>query len=115
MPNHYVWSPFSGTLRGQDCYCTNCSNGTGCSTAEGFCSVCGSSQCLHKAGIDNVCCPVDIFGAANTAVVLRISSTIQSIRTTRTGPAGVNNNNGDLLCDNTPPANFPWVNEGVKV
>jgi hypothetical protein len=54
---------------------------------------------------------MDIFGAANTAVVLRTTSTIQSIKTIRTGP----NDDGDALCASAPPPGFAWVNEGVKV
>jgi len=110
---YYIWSPFSGTLKGQDCYCNNCANGNPCTDSGGFCTVCGSSQCNHPAAINGLCCPVDIFGGANTTVVLRTSSGIQSIRTTRTGP--LPNNDGDLLCASTPPSGFAWVNEGVRV
>ena len=108
---YYVRSPFSGTLKGQDCYCINCNNGSPCTDPGGFCTICGSSQCTHIAGIDNLCCPMDIFGAVNTAVALRTSAGIQSIRTTRTGP----NDNGDLLCATAPPPALIWINEGVRV
>lgn len=111
MANYYVWTPFIGTLMGQDCYCYNCAGGGTCTNSLGACTSCGSSQCVHNTGINGLCCPVDIFGSANTAVWLYTSVSIKSIRTTRTGP----NNNGDALCATAPPAGFEWVNEGVRV
>ena len=113
MANYYIWTPFPGTLKGQDCYCGTYTNGSGCTNSLGLCSSCGSTQCPHYAGINNLCCPVDIFGSANTPVWLYTSTAIQSIRTIRTGP----NDDGDLLCspDATPPPGFEWVNRGVKV
>ena len=111
MTNYYIWSPFSGALKGQDCYCNNCANGNPCTDSGGFCTVCGSSQCTHPVGINGLCCPMDIFGGAGTAVILRVSVAIQSIRTTRTGP----NDDGDPLCASAPPPGFAWVNEGVRV
>lgn len=111
MANYYVYSPFSGTLRGQDCYCKNCSNGTPCTNSSGSCTSCGSSQCLHVAGINGTCCPMDVSGPASTLVRLRVNSNVKSIITTRTGP----NDDGDVLCQISPPTGFGWVNEGVKV
>lgn len=112
MAYYYVYSPFSGTLWGQDCYCGSCSDSTPCNSG-GFCTSCGSNQtaCTHNTGITGLCCPIDIGGAANTALKLYVSSNISSIVTTRTGPS----DDGDALCATTPPSGFAWVNEGVKV
>lgn len=110
MAYYYVYSPFSGTLWGQDCYCGNCLDGNPCNSG-GFCTSCGSTQCKHNTGISGLCCPTDIGGSASTAVKLYVSSNILSIRTIRTGP----NDDGDALCATAPPSGFEWVNEGVKV
>lgn len=110
MAYYYVYSPFSGVLKGQQCYCGKCSNGSNCNSG-GYCTTCGSSECKHNTGITNLCCPMDIFGGANTAVKIYVSSNITSIVTRRTGP----NDDGDGLCASAPPQGFEWVNEGVKV
>jgi hypothetical protein len=110
MAYYYVYSPFSGIVKGQQCYCGTCSNGNNCNTG-GTCTSCGSTQCKHNSGIVNLCCPMDIFGSSNGTVKLYVSSNITSIVTRRTGP----NDNGDALCATAPPQGFAWVNEGVKV
>jgi len=111
MTDYWVYCPFSGaTSQGQDCYCGSCAGGAACNTG-GYCTACGGAQCPHNPGINGLCCPIDIFGAANKAVKVHVSSNILSMRTTRVGPS----DNGDPLCGTPPPANFAWVNEGVKV
>ena len=111
MAYYYVYSPFAGTMKGQDCYCKNlCSGGASCTNSNGGCN-CGVSGCLHPAAINGTCCPVDIAGPASTAVRLRVSSNVLSIVATRTGP----NDDGDGLCASSPPSGFEWVNEGVKI
>lgn len=112
MADYIVYGPFSGTLWGQDCYCGNCSGGSPCNSG-GYCTSCGSgdANCRHNTGINGLCCPTDVGGAANTAVKLSLSSNILSVRTYRTGPS----DDGDALCATTPPSGFGWVNEGIKV
>jgi hypothetical protein len=119
----YVYIPVSNAIgKAKQCYNNNCQNGGGpCLTqATNSCTNCGNNEacdqslpCPHCSGINGMTrrgC-ADIGGPANTAVKCYVSSNIKSIYTTKTGP----NDDGDLLCANTPPPNFAWVNEGVKV
>lgn len=129
---YYVKSPFSGNQRGQDCYCVLCSNlnntcngGSSCCADYGRCTSCGNSTggCKHNTGITGLAKPVDISGAANTAVKCYVNSLVKSIKTIRTGPKppgrggcpGDSTNNNDALCSTAPPSTFCWVDEGVKV
>lgn len=122
MAYYYVYCPFSGAEQwGQDCYCDNCGNGSPCNDG-GYCTACGSTDCPHRSGITNLCCPIDIGGAIGTAVRFYGGSNIKSIRVIWTGPTWDRgngcygpNNDGDVLCGIAPPANFCWVDEGVKV
>lgn len=114
MTYYYVDSPVTGMGGGQYCYCKICANGTSCNS-NGACTPCGQSTegCPHDPGFDNLCCPVDIEGAANAAARFYARGGIPSIRVTWTGPCPCPPNNGDRLCRIIPP--LSWVNEGVKV
>lgn len=99
MPSYYVYAPFFGTAKGRYCYpggSCNC-----CLLNEGQCADCGCST--HTAGA-SLCCPADIFGLTGAQVRLYASNNVLSVRTSYTG-----------FCATTPPPNFPWVNQGVKV
>lgn len=111
MLDYIVYAPFSGTGKGQDCYCVNCANGSACNNG-GYCTPCGSVECKHKSGITGLCCPVDINGPANGNVMFW-GNGIASVRVIRKGP--YDPPDYDALCSVTPPGNFGWVNEGVKV
>lgn len=57
--------------------------------------------------------PTDLKTNGGTTVNFECSNNIKSIQTFRIGPR----DNRDALChpNNTPPADYEWVNEGVKV
>lgn len=107
MPDFFIYSPFQGTSQGQFCYC----GGTCSPPGEDCIHRVGNSNCVscgcheHKAGIVDLCCPVDIFGSANTAVYCYPGGNIRSIRTTQI----------NAFCRTPPPTDFAWVNHGVKV
>ena len=100
-----VKAPFSGLLKGEDCYCANCPDGKPCSV-EGKCTDCGKAEgsgCQHGTSY-GLTSPVDIY-AEGAAVVLYVNDNIKSIRTIRT----------NILCINPPPPGCDWVNQGVMV
>lgn len=130
MAFYYIYVPFMGA-RGWalSCYNSRCDMNNDClNRVTNQCTTCGSQQscntpgaaCPHCAGIDGLCCAADIGGAANTAVRLRCTASIASIRTVKTGrnndPAFDPVNNGDGLCRFPPPLpGFAWVDEGLRV
>lgn len=118
--NYYVYAPFSGKLKGRDCYSGgSCGNGDCCqhtpvpeccvradTTCDGCCANCGK----HIAGASGagICRAADIFSLKGSSgvdeVKLYVNENVQSIRTLYTG-----------FCACTPPSTHPWVNHGVIV
>ena len=104
MAIYKVLAPFTGTNMAQYCYCGNCSANNPCDNDNPNCKDC--SNCSeHKAGVTGLCCPVDIFGAANKTVVFYYNCNIKSIQITKV----------ESFCATAPPPGYEWVNQGLKV
>lgn len=116
MTTVYVDVPVgTATIGGMDCYCCNCRDDDGCydpnlpsCNSGGHCTQCGSQSehkraCLHNTA--RLASPIDIVCGGDLAVYCDVSSSIQSIRTTKV----------ESFCATAPPEQYSWVNHGVEV